>query len=66
MKKLFFTLQINSEDAKELGVQPGFNIYFGREIMERLIQEEIWATTSWPEDEPILDDLCFVLNKHPI
>lgn len=35
------------------------------DLKERIIQEEIWAQTIWPENEPsVLDQLEVELNNH--
>lgn len=36
-----------------------------RDVLKRLIQEEIWAQTEWPEGEPSLSELLGLLERTP-
>lgn len=51
-------LEVNMvlDDGSKVGVQ------LDGCIVERIIQEEIWAQTDWPKGEPSLTDLVRLLN----
>lgn len=40
----------------------GHTLTVDRAVAERLIQEEVWAQTVWPEGEPSLADLIRALE----
>lgn len=63
MKEKYFNFTLPDEYADEMDIRRGFTIVMGRETLHRLIQEEIWAQTSWPDGETELEYWAARVNK---
>lgn len=54
--RLRITMYDDSPDASE-GFAPGIRISVSTAVEQRLVQEEVWVQTAWPEGETPIEEL---------
>jgi len=53
----YMTVNLTDEQCDALNVPHGFAIVLEESLMERFVQEEVYAQTWWPDGEPMLFDV---------